>query len=69
MQEIVVKQFQTSDGTIFEDRIQATRHQAALDAADEIGAYVAHVGGDPKAQTRLRNTLTSFVQWRAIEAA
>lgn len=68
MKPITVTQYQTSDEKVFFDRIEAVRHQAALDAAEEIAAYVTAQAGEPRNQTRLTNMLTAFVQWKAERA-
>lgn len=57
--------YTTTDGHDFEDLMDAVRHQAKLDAADSIEAFVA--AGDLKdaAATRVRNTLLDYVAFTA----
>ena len=65
MQQVTVTKYATTDGKLFDDATEAAVHQAVLDTADEINAYVTYATESPKQQARLRNALTTFVTWRA----
>jgi len=67
--ELTVPKFQTTDGTIFEDRNAAVAHQASLEAAESIAAYVATATENEKYRTRLKSTLDEFIRWKALNAA
>lgn len=68
LKEISTPQWQTTDERVFFDRKDAIVHQAALDNAEAIDAYAAQFEND-RHQTRLKNTLTEYVQWLALRQA